>query len=205
MASEPKYRVIVGFDIEGSTRPGRTNPIREEIRRTLYDAVAKSLVDIGIAPEAYESIDRGDGLLVLIRAIDPNPSVRLLADFFDALTARLVEHNNDLPDAERTRREIRVRAIHHAGDVIDDENGACGEALDAACRLLDAPRLKRCLRERAMPLVLAVSGDIHSSVVRHEYPGINRAEFEPLFRVRVGGALHQAWVRLAAEPSSSVA
>jgi hypothetical protein len=205
MASEPKYRVIVGFDIEGSTRPGRTNPIREEVRHTLYGVVEKSLADIGMAPDACESLDRGDGFLILIRPIDPNPSVRLLADFFDSITTRLDEHNADHSDEERARREVRVRAVHHAGDVIEDENGACGEALDTACRLLDSPRLKRCLRESATSLVLVVSGDIYSAVVRHEYPGISRERFELWFRVRVGGVLHQGWIRRAAEPGNAVA
>ncbi|MGH3558002.1 MAG: hypothetical protein ACRDTK_11035, partial [Mycobacterium sp.] len=69
---------------------------------------------------------------------------------------------------------MRVRVVLHAGEVHYDANGCFGEALDVAFRLLDAARVKQALRETPDPLVLVVSGDIYSSVVRHGYDGIDQ-------------------------------
>jgi hypothetical protein len=84
----------------------------------------------------------------------------------------------------------------HAGEVHYDANGCFGEALDVAFRLLDAARVKRALRETADPLVLVISGDIYSSVVRHGYDGIDQQAFRPLVRVQVAGRRYPGWVHV---------
>ena len=50
---------------------------------------------------------------------------------------------------------------------------------DIAFRLLDAPAVKQALKAARDPLVLVVSGDIYSSVVRHGYDGIDRGGLPP--------------------------
>jgi len=74
-------------------------------------------------------------------------------------------------------------------------NGCFGEALDVAFRLLDAARGKRALRETADPLVLVISGEIHNSLVRHGYDGIDDQSFHQLVRVHVAGRRYPGWVR----------
>ncbi len=98
--------------------------------------------------------------------------------------------------AERCRRELRLRAVIHAGEIHCDGKGYFGEALEVAFRLLDAPRVKGCLRQAVTPLVLVVSEDIYWSIVRHEYESIAGSTFEPLVRVTVAGRRRQGWVHV---------
>ena len=48
----------------------------------------------------------------------------------------------------------------------------------------------------ADPLILVVSEDIHSSVVRHGYDGIDHGTFHQLVRVRVAGRRYPGWIHL---------
>jgi hypothetical protein len=86
--------------------------------------------------------------------------------------------------------------VLHAGEVHYDANGCFGEALDVAFRLLDAARVKRALRETADPLILVVSGDIYSSVVRHGYDGIDQQAFHQLVRVHIAGKRYPGWIHI---------
>jgi hypothetical protein len=84
----------------------------------------------------------------------------------------------------------------HAGEIHYDANGCFGEALDVAFRLLDAARVKKALREMADPLILVISGDIYTSVVRHGYDGIDYQAFHPLVCVQVAGKRYPGWIRI---------
>ncbi len=108
----------------------------------------------------------------------------------------LTDYNAGLPQHSRLQRQLRMRVVMHAGEVHYDANGCFGEALDVAFRLLDAARVKRALREMADPLILVVSGDIYSSVVRHDYEGIDHEAFHQLVRVNVAGRRYPGWIYL---------
>ena len=82
----------------------------------------------------------------------------------------------------------------HAGEVHYDTNGCFGEALDVAFRLLDAARVKRALREMADPLILVVSGDIYSSIVRQGYGSIDHETFHQQVRVQVADRRYPGWI-----------
>ena len=82
------------------------------------------------------------------------------------------------------------------GKVHHDPDGSYGEALDIAFRLLDAPAVKQALKAARDPLVLVVSGDIYSSVVRHGYDGIDRAAFRRLVSRQVAGNRYPGWVQI---------
>jgi hypothetical protein len=62
-----------------------------------------------------------------------------------------------------------------------------GEALDTACRLLDAPEAKAALRAAPGPLLLVVSSHIHHSLAGHE-------GFRPLVTTQIAGREHRGWV-----------
>ena len=198
MRSVPLHRSILAIDIERSTAPGRTNPIREELRDEAYRLLGKALRTAGIADRHCDPpADRGDGVLVLVHPVDDVPKTLLLNPLIPALVSQLAERNASLDCAERGRREMRLRVVVHAGEVHSDGKGYFGEALDVAFRLLDAPKLKGCLRQAvAAPLVLVVSEDIYWSIVRHEYDGIPGDMFEPKFRVTVAGRRHRGWVHV---------
>jgi class 3 adenylate cyclase len=197
MHSVPLHRSIIAIDIERSTSPVRTNPIRAELRHEAYRLLGTAMRAAGITEEHCDPLtDRGDGVLALIPPDDGLPKTLLLNPLIPALVTLLADRNAGLASAERHRRELRLRAVIHAGEVHYDGKGYFGEALDVAFRLLDAPRLKRCLRLAVTPLALVVSEDIYWSIVRHEYDGIPQSAFEPLVRVTVSGRRRQGWVHV---------
>jgi hypothetical protein len=186
----PGYRLIVAVDLEGSTR--RTNPVKGELRRVMYDLLDQALQAAGIEPGHLEDMaDRGDGVLILIRPHDDVPKTALLGRLIPVLTGLLAQHNAAIAQPEL---ELRMRAVVHAGEVHGDGRGFYGDDLDVAFRLLNAPAAKRALREAtSSPLVLVISEEIFTGVVRHGYVGTGG--YGPAVRVRVGerhrrGRLH---------------
>jgi hypothetical protein len=195
MPSLPHYRAIVALDIESST--SRPNPVKGELRNKAYELFEVALCTAGVDKRYRDRfIDRGDGILALIHPVDQAPKALLLNRTVPLLGRLLTEYNTSLPRHSQPQRQLRIRVVVHAGEVHYDDNGCYGEALDVAFRLLDAAPVKRALRETADPLVLVISGDIHSSVVRHGYDGIDDESFRPLVRVRVAGRRFPGWVRI---------
>lgn len=197
MHSFPLHRSIVAIDIERSTGPARTNPIRGELRHEAYRLLGMAMRTAGITDGHCDPLtDRGDGVLALIHPADEVPKTLLLNPLVPTLVTLLADRNASLASAERSRRELRLRAVIHAGEIHYDGKGHFGEALDVAFRLLDAPRVKDRLRQVVTPLVLVVSEDIYWSIVRHEYEGIPGSTFEPLVRVTVAGRRRRGWVHV---------
>lgn len=191
----PHHRAIVALDIEQSTR--RPDPVKAEFRSTMYELFDTALRSAGIQQcHRDRFVDRGDGVLALIRPVRRAPKAILLNQAIPALSRLLADYNDALPYASRAQRLLRVRAVVHAGEVNYDANGCFGEALDVAFRLLDAARVKQALRAADDPLILVVSGEIYQSVVRHGYDGIDQDAFQPMVRVQVGGSRHCGWVQV---------
>jgi hypothetical protein len=191
----PLYRAIVALDIERST--SRPNPIKGELRNMTYELFEAALRKSGIDSCHHDPfIDRGDGILALIHPVDQAPKGLLLNRAVPMLNKLLTDYNASLPQHSQQQRQLRVRVVMHAGEVHYDANGCFGEALDVAFRLLDAARVKREFREMADPLILVVSEDIHSSVIRHGYDGIDNETFHQLVRVRLAGRRYPGWIHL---------
>src|ERR1700681_4930486 len=109
----PVHRSIVALDIEGSTR--RTNLVKGELRRILYELLSQALLAAGIVHEHLEHLtDRGDGVLVLIRPHDDVPKTVILGRLIPILTGLLVEYNASV---RRPELQLRLRAVVHAGEV----------------------------------------------------------------------------------------
>jgi hypothetical protein len=187
----PFHRSIVALDLEGSTT--RTNPVRGALRHILYDLLGRALDGAGIADDHLEQFtDRGDGVLVLIRPDDAVPKTVLLGRFMPLLTSLLTAHNNAVTDPALA---VRLRAVVHAGEVHGDDRGFYGEDLDAAFRLLDAPRLKKALRNATgSPLILIVSDEIFAGIIRHGY--IDGGRYEPCVRIRVADRSYKGWIQI---------
>ena len=191
----PNHRTIVALDIEHSV--SRPNPIKGELRNKIYELFETALRTSGIDRRHRDQfIDRGDGLLALIRPVDQAPKPLLLNRVVPLLNQLLADYNASLPRHSQPQRELRIRVVIHAGEVHYDANGCFGEALDVAFRMLDAVPVKRALRVMAGPLILVVSGEIYDSVVRHGYGGIDQQAFRPLVRVQVAGRRHPGWIHL---------
>ena len=192
----PLHRSIVAVDLEGSTQ--RTDLVKGELRRVMYDLLAHSLEAVAIAGDRVERlIDRGDGVLVLIRPHDDVPKTVLLDRLIPLLAIRLAEYN---ARAVQPTLRIRLRVVVHAGDVHDDGRGFYGEAIDVAIRLLDSQPVKKALKQAVGPLVLVVSEEIYSGIVRHGY--VPADSYVPLVRVSVGGRRLRGWVHIPVAAAS---
>ena len=186
----PLHRSIVVVDLEGSTM--RTNPVKGELRRIIYDLLGRALEGAEITDDHLEQVtDRGDGALLLIRPHDDVPKTVLFDRFIPLLTALLAEYNADVP---QPALQIRLRAVVHAGEVHADSRGFYGESIDIAIRLLDSAAVKKALKETASPLVLVVSEEIHSNIVCHR--SADTDAYRPLVRVRVATRQHRGWVHV---------
>jgi hypothetical protein len=185
----PLHRVIVAVDVVGST--ARTNPGRARLRQAMYGALDRALVRGGIAERHRDPmVDRGDGALVLVHPVDQVPKTLLLNSFIPALTELV---------ADPRVQPLRLRVALHAGEVHYASRGPFGEALDLACRLVDAPELKVMTMYTTVPVVLAVSDHIYQSVVRHRYTGIDDDTYLPLVRLDLGGRRQRGWVAIPEE------
>lgn len=184
----PHLRYITAVDIEKST--SRTNMARATLRSIMYQMLELAMLGVGIGNHGRdELVDRGDGILAFIHPVDQIPKTRLLAELMPKLSVLLADHNDREPV-----HALRMRAVVHAGDVLHDGRGYFGEAVDLACRLLDAPEVKEALADTEAPLVLVVSDDIYDTVVRHGYDGIDQGAFTQLVHVRLGERRYDGWV-----------
>ncbi|MGH3254326.1 MAG: hypothetical protein ACRDOU_02805 [Streptosporangiaceae bacterium] len=188
--SGPVHRSIFVVDLEGSTT--RTNPVKGDLRRIMYDVLEQALKAAGISPRHVDQwADRGDGVMILIRPDDDVPKTVLFARLIPALTTLLAEHNATV---SRPELGIRLRAVIHAGEVHEDRRGAYGDDLDVAFRLLNARTVKRALKAATpAPLALVVSEEIFHGVLRHGY--VDGGLYQQRVHVQVGqtrrhGRLH---------------
>jgi class 3 adenylate cyclase len=189
----PRHRAIVAVDIEQST--SRPDPVKAELRRTLYDLFDHALRSAGIHRRHRDRFtDRGDGLLALIHPVDQVSKPILLNRAIPALSQLLANHNASLPSGGRLKQQLRVRVVVHAGEIHYDNNGCFGEALDIAFRLLDAPGVKKALRTAADPLTLVISDEIYRTIVRHGYEGIEPHTFHQLIHVHIAGHRYPGWI-----------
>lgn len=195
----PVHRSIVALDLEESTT--RTNPVKGELRRVMYDLLGRSLEAAAITGNRLEPLaDRGDGILVLIKPHDEVPKTVLLERLIPLLATLLAEYNAQV--AQPALR-MRLRAVVHAGEVHMDKRGCYGAAIDVAIRLLDSPRVKKALKQAAAPLVLVISDEIYSGIVCHGYVDGSTC-FAPVW-VRVGTRRHRGWTHVPAVASQMAA
>lgn len=169
-----------------------SNLVMALLRKAMFDLVDQALVDSGVTPDLRDRyVDRGGWLMVLIHPTDRIPKTWLLTKFVPRLNELLEGHN------ARQFYPLRLRLVIHPGDVTCDELGWFGEDIDIATGLLTAPALE----DRGEHLVVVVSDQIHRSVIRHGYDGIDERAFVPLPRVEVAGEECRGWVHVPSESS----
>jgi len=189
----------MALDIESSTT--RSNPLKADLRIKLYELFEAALRSAGINSHHRDQlIDRGDGLLMLIHPVDDVPKTLPLNRVIPALSQLLTDYNASLPVVRHPQRQLRLRAVLHAGEVHYDANGCFGEALDIAFRLLDASQVKQALQMTSAPLILVISDDIFKAVVRHGYDGIDPQAFDPFDGIQIAGHRYRGWVHVPEQP-----
>jgi hypothetical protein len=192
LSIQPCQRVILAVGMSATKACG--NLVMAQLRKAMVDLVERALVDSGFTADFRDRyVDRGDWLISLIHPTDRIPKTWLLTKFAPKLSHLLDERN-----AGQYYR-LRLKAVIHPGDVTFDELGWFGQDLDIATDLLKAPALEDYLQQTSAPLVLVVSDQIHRSVIRHGYDGIDERAFAPLLRVEVNGEECRGWVHVPGE------
>jgi hypothetical protein len=166
----PTFHAIVVVDIE-SFGP-RTNPFQASLRQAMYDVVREACAEARIEWDTTVALDRGDGIILLVPPA--TSTVTIAGQFMRAMDAVLAEKAAIFSDAHRMRFRV---ALHH-GLCQQDETGWVGEAINTACRLIDAQPLRDALT--AAPearMALVVSDDVYRNVIRHGYRLIDPAAF----------------------------
>jgi hypothetical protein len=182
------HRAIVVVDVEKFGDVARTNDHQLAVREGLYEAVERAFTDAGIDWQECTREDRGDGILILVSS--DTPKSRLVDQLPTRLVAALRRHNakSSVPS------QIRLRVALDAGEVHYDSHGITGEALNRACRLLDAGPLKDALSASPGVLALITSDWFYREIVRHE-PAAAPASYQAV-QVTVKETDVRAWMYL---------
>jgi class 3 adenylate cyclase len=184
----PMHRTIIYVDVEGFASPDRTNADQTAVRGGLYHALVEAFTAAGVPwLECYHE-DRGDGALILIPPEVPKNI--LVTTIPGVLAAALHEHNR----IYHRQARIRLRMAIHAGEVLSDEHGVAGAAINLTARLLEAKALKRTLRRSAgATIALIASQWFFDEVIRHHPAGVPGSYRR--VRVSVKQTRATAWLR----------
>ena len=182
------HRTIVVFDVERFGDHRRNNANQVAVRKGLYRSVTEAFdrAKIPWTPDDVE--DRGDGIFVrLLPEVHKSLLVELLPS---ELVAKLTAHNSIHADEER----IRLRMSLHAGEVLYDDHGVTGEAVNWAFRLVDAEPLKIKLAGSPGVLAIMASSWFFDQVIQHAGPEVSEA-YRPVL-VRAKDDTQRGWICL---------
>lgn len=185
---EPLHRTVIMIDVASfSARDNRTQLL---IRDQIYRMLGRAFLESGTNWTNWIREDRGDGVLIIV---PPDVSkAKLLGPFPSGLATLLREHAQRQENAA-----FSLRIVIHAGDIVQDDHGHSGPAINLAARLLNAPVLRTVLASTSEPLVLAASDTIYDNIVRHGYDNIDPTSYQHA-RVNVKGTRASLWIHVPA-------
>lgn len=156
-------------DVERFSR--LTNPEQLAAHEWLYALFGHAFDAAGIALSQCGQEDRGDGVLVVVPATVPRPSV------VDGLLGHLsVATGWPRPDG---RPPIRLRVAAHCGDVHHDGRGFVGAEVNHTFRLVESPVLRRALARTRGNCAILVSDALYQGTARHGYGTLSPRRFHP--------------------------
>ncbi|HZB33199.1 MAG TPA: NACHT domain-containing protein [Streptosporangiaceae bacterium] len=159
------HQTIVCVDVERFGASDRRDFHRLDVRAGLYKAVRAALARSGVSWDACEDADRGDGVLLIVA---PHvPTSRLVIRFPRALAEELDEHNRTADP----QTAFRLRVAVHAGELVHDDKGVVGAAVNFTFRLLDADAARAALRGSPGNLVLITSDRVFEEIVQQHRDG----------------------------------
>lgn len=145
------YKIFFGLDIAGFNHVERDDQACVTMRQVLYNALDHGLDAAAISCGDCDLLDRGDGIMSVL-----NPTagiVTVLHAVVPALMSVVDRYNSTASAADL----VRLRAVLHCGDVLQDARGYIGKGISHAFRLLDSPELRAKLATSVTNLALAVS------------------------------------------------
>ena len=182
------HRTIACVDVEAFTDRRRTNLHQVAVREALYKSLRAAFARSGVSWDACYHEDRGDGVLILV---PPEvPKNLLVANVPLDLVSELADYNS----THDVEARIRLRMAVHAGEVIHDQHGVAGKALNIAFRLLDSQDLKQALRSSSGILAVISSEWFFDEVIRND-PASVPASYRPVW-IAVKETQARAWICL---------
>ncbi|MFD7026511.1 hypothetical protein ACFWAR_00540 [Streptomyces sp. NPDC059917] len=179
-------RSLLLADFERFSRRGDVE--QGYMRRMLFGLLDRVAEAAGVDPAARRRTDLGDGVIELIDAAVPMAD--LLRAVLRVVPTELRAINRLASDAV----QLRSRLVLATGDVnADGHDGWVGDALNDACRLLDAQAVRAALRGGTDPYALCVSDAVYWTTVRQNHLGISPYEFREIGVPTKTGTL-QAWL-----------
>ncbi|WP_328910661.1 hypothetical protein OG230_14720 [Streptomyces sp. NBC_00234] len=182
------------LDIENfSTRP---DPVQRSLRGTMYEVLEAALTRAGVELGAISFEDRGDGVLMIVSgAVAP---AALVGAFVRELDEELVQCARMFSRAYA----MRFRLALHQGLVTRDPQGWSGDAVNMACRLVDAGPLREVLSAaESSRMVFVVSDEIYRGLVRHAHRGIDPAAYLRMPFAAKHGLAIESWVTVPGLPA----
>jgi hypothetical protein len=155
------HQLVLCADIERFSGPSRTDAQRVVAHEGMYQALRVVFEACGIKLEECHHEDRGDGVLVLLPA--DVPKGRVVSRLPQEMVAALAAHNH----VHALPAQVRLRVAVHAGEVLQDDHGVVGDAVNIAFRLLDAGALKDALSASSGLVAVIASETIYQDVIRH--------------------------------------
>ena len=180
---------LLAVDIAAFCDHARTDNVRQYLRESLYRMLNKAFVSCQVSTTDYYSEDRGDGAILVF-----SPEVRtavLVSSLIEGIQVGLRRHNE--VSSELAQMQLRVGV--HAGEVVADDHGLVGTAVNHVFRLTNAPVLKQMLAASGSALGFITSNRVYEDVVRHVPDLVEPADYEPV-DVSVKETVSSAWVRL---------
>jgi class 3 adenylate cyclase len=173
MAELPTQYSIVAVDIESFS--ARSNFQQAILRAEMYEVVKCAARCASLQWNEFLTADRGDGILMLIPpSVSP---VRLAGEFITALDQCLAGRADRLTATQA----MRMRVALHLGLASLGEQGWSGEAVNLACRLVDARPLRDALKGAAHAhLAFVVFDPVYQAVIRQDYRTIDAAAYLPV-------------------------
>ncbi|MGW5196663.1 hypothetical protein [Streptomyces spiralis] len=194
MAQEATHRWIMALDVENFST--RRDPVQRRVRAAMYRVLTTAMERAGLAEADTVTEDRGDGVLMLVA---PTVSPLVIAGpFVGELHTELGEY------AQETNAEhaMRLRLALHQGLATRDERGWSGDAVNTACRLVDAQQLRDALTAApSARMVFAVSGEVHHAVIRHGHRGVDPAAYLPCAITTKHGETISSWITVPGRPA----
>jgi class 3 adenylate cyclase len=194
MAGEATHHWIMVLDVENFS--SRRDPVQRRVRAAMYRVLAGAMERAGLAEADTVSEDRGDGVLMLIRSsVSP---VLIAGPLVRELDVELGEYAQE----SNAEHALRLRVALHQGLAARDERGWSGDAVNTACRLVDAQPLRDVLAAApSARMVFAVSAEVHRGVIRHGHRGIDPAAYLPCDFTTKHGETISSWITVPGYPA----
>ncbi|UMP01448.1 hypothetical protein [Amycolatopsis sp. EV170708-02-1] len=192
-------RTIVVVDVVGFTAPDRNRLDRLAVHQGMYEVLKIAFAESGVDFDSCAHEDRGDGALILL---PPGTTKSLVADLLpERLAVALRRYNH----TRTPQAQMRLRVSLNSGEVIGDDNGWVGDAVDIAFRILDAQPVKEAFAESDRMIAFISSERFFADVIEKD-PGLLPELYRPL-PVSVKTFTGTAYLRLHGEviPESVVA